>query len=566
MNMSIIFVFIICITYSLCVANAILQPLSIDDSLIGKSVATEGVWLVFGSPTYNEDGSAFIYHYHDDTWNLHSTLVPNTISIRDDRNFGSAVAISTSNDIIRVAVSATGETVDEYTHAGAVYTFVYDTGQDIFIQEQRIISATPKNVYLGTRVVLNHNVIVVSTSSSFDCGFYRSLLFNSQWSLFKEVILSDLDRTVRYPSLSISGTWLAVGSYRDSRVLLFNITDPDWYLSTTPHGTIKSPSSSYSSAFGASVSIDTSGRETRLAVSDSYSGYSNPIGVYTYVLNNNIWSLEQTFTTCNGDMIALRGKYLAVSSSSSNPVYQYSLASEHVWLLATTYTAEYGESTTFGTSLTISTIPGADTDIIELMVGSTSTPYLSLPDGPVDYDTHPGSVYLQPTNTVEQIPALTATLSFSDSSSGGEEEELVQGQALVVSMRLFDGYGAPYENIDVSPSLTTQWDGEDAAASYALNGEGVYTLTATVPNRSGDVKLTVSFDDSEIGHAIVHVKISISWWLVAAIAVFVSVIVFVVLRRRLALSKMAVPPLLEGELSSKSRKEECEEPTYTPAL
>eukprot|EP00768_Dysnectes_brevis_P001475 gnl/Dysnectes_brevis/13835_a32453_92.p1 GENE.gnl/Dysnectes_brevis/13835_a32453_92~~gnl/Dysnectes_brevis/13835_a32453_92.p1 ORF type:complete len:144 (+),score=9.52 gnl/Dysnectes_brevis/13835_a32453_92:474-905(+) len=123
-------------------------------------------------------------------------------------------------------------------------------------------------------------------------------------------------------------------------------------------------------------------------------------------------------------------------------------------------------------------------------------------------------------------------------------------------MRLFDVYGAPYENIDVSPSLTTQWDGQPIDSSYYLNSEGVYTIRTKAPSRSGDLMFTVCFDGSEIGCVEAHVNDDPdpipddddTWIIVLIIALIVSVVLFViyVVWKRAVSSKLS--PLLDKSL------------------
>jgi hypothetical protein len=143
---------------------------------LSKALAADGIWLVAGAPnhdfdrlsrTYIQDsGAAYIFRWSGSAWTYFQKISPAANARYDNDLFGSVVAISGT----QLAVAAPNNDYDDLEanaldNAGAVWTWDYDSGNNIWVPGQKIApsgtNARNANDLFGTALDIRSNVMVI---------------------------------------------------------------------------------------------------------------------------------------------------------------------------------------------------------------------------------------------------------------------------------------------------------------------------------------------------------------------------------------------------------------------
>jgi hypothetical protein len=186
-------------------------PDTVKADSFGGSLAVQGDWLVVGAPGTPGAGKAYVYKRTGTTWNLVTTLTPD--SSPTTAAFGTSVAIDGS----RLLVGAPGETFA----TGAVY--VYDWNSTTWVQTDKL-AGPGMSAAFGFSVALDGNTALVGgtlidgiPTADNDPGeayvyFYNNLVWAPQGALTP----TDAANGDRFGfAVDLSGDTALIGAYKN---------------------------------------------------------------------------------------------------------------------------------------------------------------------------------------------------------------------------------------------------------------------------------------------------------------------------------------------------------------
>jgi len=237
----------------------------------GCSVSISGDYAIVGAYREDEDstgnnymswaGSAYIYYWDGETWELQAKLVASDRSTSD--YFGKCVAISGDLAIVGAPYEdddAAGENFA--SSAGSAYIFKREgTGWDQ--QAKLVASDRTYNDYFGRSVSISGNYAIVGVPEEDEDASGENRLSNAgsayifywdglSWTQQAKIVASDRDYSEYFGySVSISGDYAIIGAINANTAYIFKRNGTDW----EEQSLIRSSDRISGDYFGYSVSI-----------------------------------------------------------------------------------------------------------------------------------------------------------------------------------------------------------------------------------------------------------------------------------------------------------------------
>jgi hypothetical protein len=192
-------------------SDKIVAPDGAAEDYFGRSVDMLGDLAIVGASSDDLIGSAYIYRFSGNSWNLEQKITPNDGST--GYRFGNSVAIS--GDIAAVGAWGSGD-------IGAVYIFTYQSGN--WTQTDKIIPTDGGDGdRFGWSIDLYGNYLIAGSPFDDDKGdesgsayIYRN---DNGWTLDKKINANDGDPDDRFGfSVSIGYQNAVVGAYKDEGI------------------------------------------------------------------------------------------------------------------------------------------------------------------------------------------------------------------------------------------------------------------------------------------------------------------------------------------------------------
>jgi len=227
-----------------------------------KSVAIDGNTVVVAASSWKREGAmvgaVYVYELQTDAWiNTALLTLPDA---QPGEFFGASVAVSRDT----IVIGATGEDVDGWRHAGAVYVFDRD-GAD-WVQSARITSNSPYGQdRFGLPVAIDGDLIAVAATGDDNIfpnagAVYLFRNIDGAWIQVASLVPSDIAQSLGIAdSIAIHGNTVAIGmrraivdGYPRGSVAVFESVGVEWRQ--VARLTAHNPASD--DLFGMSISID----------------------------------------------------------------------------------------------------------------------------------------------------------------------------------------------------------------------------------------------------------------------------------------------------------------------
>ena len=290
--------------------------------IFGHSIDALGDFILIGAPhRTNNEGKSFLYMNNNGQWDLLQELIPSGVNVTSD--FGSEVIFTDQHIFI----------ADQYydEEKGAVFHFMKDSNSNEWEYASLIThSGIQKDGYFGHSISAYKNQLLIGSRNGNLAALYE--YNNSQWEqkhVFKaekyqskgrygfSVKLAEDRAIIGYPGYNSYGS-----------VEIHALNNGSWYKSKE----IMNPNEIKGSYFGSAISI----LNDRLLIGD-YNGERS----YMYHIQNNSYSLKQTFESPDLDNEGKFGRTLSMSADQiiigatyGEKAYIYTLNESDTWSLS----------------------------------------------------------------------------------------------------------------------------------------------------------------------------------------------------------------------------------------